>query len=515
MTQLLRTREVLLALPRPDTAELDDGSDKVPVRWPVPWRPVLIATGSLVVLLVLLSNRYSYNRDELYFRMLPPAWGYTDQPMLTPLLARTTMLLADEPWALRLPAAILAAISVVVVTLVTREVGGDRVAQILAAWGYAFGTFTLNFGHMLITATLDLVVWPLVVLFVLRALLRRQPHWWLLAGLVVGLSTYNKWLVALLVLSVIGGLVLVGPRKVLLSRPFLAATAVALVTALPNVVWQAIHGWPQLDMGRALSAENATSVRLLGLPVLLVMIGPLLFPVCVAGFVGLVRRPQWRPASWLAPAIVIMVGLTLVGGSQVHYPYGLVAVIFAVGCVPAADFAQQARSGTILVAVAVVIHAVTNVTANLPVLPERVLAATFLPSISTGLAEQIGWPRYVQQIDQVTAQVRAQDRATVVLASNYGEAGALDRFSTQRDVLVVSGHNALGYLGGPPAGTRTVVVVGAQLSRVTAEFTACTTVDQLRSGDDINNEEEGQPIAVCTGPKQPWQTLWPVLRHLS
>jgi hypothetical protein len=80
---------------------------------------------------------------------------------------------------------------------------------------------------------------------------------------------------------------------------------------------------------------------------------------------------------------------------------------------------------------------------------------------------------------------------------------------------VLSGHNALGYLGGPPAGTRTVVVVGAQLSRVAGEFTTCSTVDQLRTGDDIDNEEEGQPIAVCTGPKQPWQTLWPVLRHLD
>jgi 4-amino-4-deoxy-L-arabinose transferase-like glycosyltransferase len=476
---------------------------------------VLAAAGSLFVLLVMLSNRYGYHRDELYFRMLPPAWGYTDQPMFTPLLARITMLLVDEPWALRLPAAVLAATSVVVVTLITREVGGGRRAQILAAWGYAYGTFTLNFGHMLMTATVDLVVWPLVVLLVLRALLRCQPQCWLIAGLVVGLSTYNKWLVILLVFSIIGGILLAGPRKVLLSRAFLTASALALLTALPNLLWQATHGWSQLDMGRALSAENADDVRLLGLPVLLVMIGPLLFPVCVAGFVGLLRRPEWRAASWLAPAVVIVVGLTLIGGSQVHYPYGLFVVIFAVGCVPAAEFTREAESRTIAVAAAVLINAVTNVTANLPVLPERVLAATFLPSISTGLAEQIGWPRYVQQIDRVTSQARASDPSVVVLASNYGEAGALARFSSEPDVLVVSGHNALGYLGAPPPRTRTVVVVGAQLSRVAGEFAACQTMDHLQSGVDIDNEEEGQPIAVCTGPRKPWDTLWPVLRHLS
>ena len=87
--------------------------------------------------------------------MLPPAWGYTDQPLLTPLLARATLLLADEPWALRLPAMVFAVLSVVVVAYLTREVGGGRLAEALAAWGYAYGTFTLNFGHMLMTA------WPI------------------------------------------------------------------------------------------------------------------------------------------------------------------------------------------------------------------------------------------------------------------------------------------------------------------------------------------------------------------
>ena len=266
MTQLLRTGQLPAALAISSRTKFDKGRDALPVRRAVPWGSVLAAAGSLVVLLVILSNRYGYHRDELYFRMLPAAWGYIDQPLFTPLLARMTMLLADQPWALRLPAAVLAAISVVVVTLVTREVGGGRRAQILSAWGYAYGTFTLNFGHILMTASVDLVVWPLVVLFVLRALLRRQPQWWLLAGLVVGLSTYNKWLVILLVFSIMCGMLLAGPRKVLLGRAFLTAAALALVTALPNLLWQATHGWSQLDMGRALSAENADVVRLSGCP---------------------------------------------------------------------------------------------------------------------------------------------------------------------------------------------------------------------------------------------------------
>jgi hypothetical protein len=482
---------------------------------PVARGPAIAATLTVVALLSLLSNRYGYHRDELYFRMLPAAWGYVDQPPLTPLLARATTLLADQAWALRLPATLCAGTSVIIIVLVTREVGGDRLAQTLAAWGYAFGSFTLTFGHVLLTASLDLVVWPLVLLLVIRAIRRGDPRWWLLAGLVAGLSTYNKWLISLLIVSVVGGLLLVGPRKVLLSRPVLAAAGVAIVVALPNAIWQATHDFPQSEMGRALAGENATEVRIGAVPILLVMIGPLLFPVCVAGFVRLLRAPEWRSIRWLAPALVIVVALTLIGGTQFYYPYGLLSVIFAVGCVPAARFARRSRGRLRLIGVVMVLHCLVSVVLNLPVLPPPVLAASFVPTINSGVADQIGWPAYVAQVDRAIDLAKATDPALVVLASNYGEAGALERFSRHPEVVVVSGHNALWDSGGPPPQTRTVLVVGGQLNSHGDRFDRCETVDRLASGINIDNEEEGQPIAACTGPNQDWATLWPSLRHLS
>ena len=317
------------------------------VKPEVAWPPVVGAVVTLAALLTVLSTRYGYHRDELYFRLLPAAWGYLDQPPFTPFVARATTLLADEAWALRLPATLAALVSVVLVVLITREAGGGRTAQAIAAWGYAFATFTLTFGHVLLTASFDLVVWPLVLLCVIRAVRGGGARWWLLAGLVVGLSTWNKWLVVLLLLSVVGGMLLVGPRRVLVSRPVLAAAALAVVLALPNAVGQARKGFPQSALGAALAEDNATEVRIAAVPILVVMIGPLLFAVCVAGFVALLRRPEWRSLRWLAPALVIAVVLTMVGGTQFYYPYGVLTAVFAVGCVPAARFAESspARRG--------------------------------------------------------------------------------------------------------------------------------------------------------------------------
>lgn len=55
--------------------------------------------------------------------------------------------------------------------------------------GYSFASLTLIEGHVLLTSTLDLPVWPALVLFVIRAQLRGDPRWLLAAGAVAGLST--------------------------------------------------------------------------------------------------------------------------------------------------------------------------------------------------------------------------------------------------------------------------------------------------------------------------------------
>src|SRR3569833_3512186 len=75
--------------------------------------PVIAAAVALLIVLVACASQYGFDRDELYFRMLPPALGYLDQPPLVPLVVRLlTGWLADEPWAARVPAIVFAVASV-------------------------------------------------------------------------------------------------------------------------------------------------------------------------------------------------------------------------------------------------------------------------------------------------------------------------------------------------------------------------------------------------------------------
>jgi len=123
--------------------------------------PVVAVTGLCVALLVVTAGQYGYHRDELYFRMLGrhPAWGYVDEPPLTPLLARvSTALFGDNLVALRLPAIVGAAATLVVAALIVRELGGGTGAQVLATAGLAT-TIAVLVGHTL-AQVIGLALWP-------------------------------------------------------------------------------------------------------------------------------------------------------------------------------------------------------------------------------------------------------------------------------------------------------------------------------------------------------------------
>jgi 4-amino-4-deoxy-L-arabinose transferase-like glycosyltransferase len=85
---------------------------------------------------LLAAGAYGFHGDEMYFIVAGqhPAFGYVDQPPLTPLLsAASVAFLGVSPTAVRvLPALEMAGI-VVLVALITRDLGGTRRAQVLAA----------------------------------------------------------------------------------------------------------------------------------------------------------------------------------------------------------------------------------------------------------------------------------------------------------------------------------------------------------------------------------------------
>jgi hypothetical protein len=473
------------------------------VRPAVAWRSILPFAGAVLAVLVLTGNRYGYHRDELYFRAAArhPALGYDDQPALTPLLGRLSELVFGEtPRGVRVVSAVAAALVVILVGLIARELGGGRRAQLIAAASTASTGGVLAAGHLLSTETFDVLAWVTVVWLVTRQLLGADEREWLLAGVATGVALENKHLILLLLASLGVGLVLGGRARLLLSPWLWAGVVVATVVWLPNLIWQGTHGWPQLELARKIADEDPVANRVGLVPFLLLVVGLLLAPVAVAGLTSLLRRPDVRP---LGVAFLAVLVLCLVIGAKPYYPAPFALALLGAGAVRAERWRRQSVLGA-----AIAVNAALSVVIALPLVPVGDLHATPIPAVNEDAIETVGWPRFVRTVGRVAPP------GAVVFTGSYGEAGAVDRYGSAYGLdRAYSGHNAYARFGRPDGSTGPVVVLG--FDDPSRWFAGCRRAARIDNGVDVDNEEQGGIVWVCRAPARPWRELWPELTHLS
>ena len=476
-------------------------------------RPVYLVAAAVVLVLLLLAGRYGPHRDELYFLAAGDhlAWGYPDQPPLTPLLAAAADGLAPGSLlALRVLPALLAGLVVVLAADLARELGGGRPAQLLAALVTGTGAGVLVVGHMLSTTTVDLATWSLAVWLTVRLLHRDTPRAWLLVGLVVGVGLQNKHLVGLLAAALAVGVAVTPSLRHHLRSPWpYAGAALAAAIWLPNLLWQAANDWPQLELASDVREEYGTAggaVELLAMQ--LILLNPLGAVLAATGLVAVLRRPGWAFARPVGVAYVVLLPVFLLTGGKGYYLLPLLPPLAAAGAVVLEQRWSTYRLKVF--ALAVGLTALFPVPALLPVLPADTLDATFYPALNEDGMETIGWPRVVRTVREAIDGLPAAQRASaVVVTSNYGEAGALQWYGL--GVPVHSGHNAYAEWG-PPEQAGPVVWVGFGAPDPAA-LTGCRRTATLRTG--VDNEEDGNGVWLCDGPARSWSHTWPLLRHLS
>ena len=486
------------------------------------WRPVVVIAAALVLLLLAVAGRYGYHRDELYFlasgRRL--AWGFVDQPPLTPALARLSeILFPDSLVALRLWPAFMVGGLVVVTSLTARELGAGRTGQIAVAVCAACTPGFLLAGHLLSTETFDLVAWAVTTLLVIMIVRRGEPRLWLVVGVVVGVGLENKWSIVFLVGGLLIGLLATPEQRVLRTPWFAAGVAVALVMWIPNLLWQADHGWPQIDMVRVIQADSLDlGSTIAWVPLQILITGLLPAIVWIAGLLRILGNPEGRPYRFVGIAYVALaIVFAVSAGDKSYYVAGLYAPLYAAGAVPVERWLSRHRGGIARPA-AVVALALTTfllLPGVVPVLPVTALADSSINDLDPEIGEQVGWPDLVHQVARVWHRVPpAQRSSAIILTTNYGEAGAIERFGPGVGLpQPYSVHNNYWWWGPPPSDTRVAIIVGWWSASYAGRFFGSVSrAGTIRNAFGVDNDEEGAPIWLASDPRRPLPEMWPEMR---
>jgi hypothetical protein len=483
-------------------------------------RTVALIAGVMTVILVAFASGYGYHRDELYFVAAGDhlAWGYADQGPVVPLIARAmTELAPDSLTVLRLPSAVAAGVTVLLTGLLARELGGGRRAEVIAAATAAVGVIVLFTGHLLSTSTFDLLAWTAVTWLAVRAVRTGEDRLWLAAGLVLGLGLLNKPLPAFLALGMLAGVAIAGPRQLLRNAHVWSGAAIALAIWSPWIIWQADHGWPQIDVSREIAGGRSTSSEpwWLIVPFQFLLVSPILAPVWIAGLARLLRDPAVRQFRFLAWTWIVLAVVFMAAGGKPYYLAGLLPALIGAGAVWVDGWLERGptrlRQGALVGAVAV--SGVIGAIVSLPVLPAD--SADPVIAVNEDVGETIGWPEFARTVSDVHRELPNGHRA-VILAGNYGEAGAIDRYGPALGLpRAYSGHNAYAEWGSPPDGSGPVIAIGLHPAELMARLRDCAVAARIDNDADVDNEEQGRQVMVCSGPRRPWSQEWPALRQLG
>jgi 4-amino-4-deoxy-L-arabinose transferase-like glycosyltransferase len=487
----------------------------------------VIAVGAAVfAILLAVSTRYGFHRDELYFlecaRHLQAS--YVDQPVLTPLLAWVSLkLFGVSLLGLRMWSALAAWATVMVAGLTAREFGGGRRAQLLAALATATMPAVLGADHLFGPTAFDILAWASLALIVVRIGRVGDTRWWLAGGLVLGLGLSNKHSVGFLALALFAGALLSGGRRLVLNRWFLAGAAIAAAFTAPDIWWQAQHQWATIAMTRALAQENGGAANIASWVVgQLLMTALVMVVVWAAGLRFLWRsgRPLWRSLAWAYAILFLFFALTT--GGKIYYLAGAYIYLLSAGAVALDNrfAAGKNRMRRLLVATAVCTALAVPIV--LPVLPPNDLGGT--EKLNSVLAESVGWPQLVSTVRTAWFSLPASQRANaVIFTSNYGEASAINILGEGTGLpQAISGHNTYWWWGpGNPHATTVLAVMPGPMdgdgdaAYLGQFFTSVRAVATISNPYGLHNQEWHGHVYLCTGPRHPFGQMWPQLRQYS
>jgi hypothetical protein len=504
-----------------------------PVRVAMPalaGRQLLALAAAKILLQCAGIMRYGFFRDELYYMACARhlAWGYVDQPPLIALLAWFSRhLFGNSIVSIRILPVLAGAAIVFLTGVLARELGGGKTAQLLAALAILFAPAYLAFDSFFSMNAFEPLFWMLCAWLAIRIVKGGSPKLWLAFGAISGLGIENKHTMLVFGFALIAGLLFTGNQSILRSKWIWIGGLIALALFAPNLLWEARHGWPQIEVVRnAQLLKNEPIGPLVFLGQQILFLNPLTFPIWLAGLLWCFISPGEKRFRFLGWAYVIVLAIFIAGDGKSYYPLPVYPVLFGAGGVSweLVTSVSRLRQRKALVPL-IVISGLIMLPWAIPVLPlgtflkyenffpvffraqtERDATAK-LPQL---YADMLGWRDLAGSVARVYRALPPDEQAgCAIFAGNYGEAGAIDYYGPALGLpRAISGHNSYFDWGPRNYSGSCMILIGERSDIYKQYFREVDLVARVPNPHAIPIERN-VPIYVCHKPIAPLAKLWP------
>jgi Dolichyl-phosphate-mannose-protein mannosyltransferase len=494
----------------------------------------LLLSLALAKLLIQFAgiNHYGFFRDELYYIACGEhlAWGYIDQPpliALTAWFARHTF--GESLFAVRLLPAVAGAAVVFLTGWIAREFGGGLFAQFLAALAMLFAPAYLAFDSFLSMNAFEPLFWVLCAWIAIRIVKGASPKLWLAFGAIAGLGLENKHTMLVFGFALVAGLLISGHGRLFGSKWVWIGGAIALAMFLPNLIWEAHNGWPQILVVR--NAQKFKNVEIGPLRFFadqILFLHPIELPVWLAGLVWFFAAPEGKRFRFLGWAYLIVMIVFIVLHGKSYYALPIYPILMAAGGVALEQMffgVQQRRWLASAYCSLIVIAGLVTLPFGVPLLPVDTFIrySEILPyargvkterdptvALPQLYGDMFGWENMASSVGRVYHGLPPQEQSgCAILAGNYGEAGAIDYYGPALGLpKAISGHNNYFLWGPRNYSGECVIVFGENADRYARLFGEAQMVATI-TDEHAMPSERGVHVYVCRKPSAPLAILWP------
>ena len=497
------------------------------------WRrvdPVILAIALFnIAVRLLVYDNLEYHRDELLYLALGqhPDFGYATVP---PLIGWISWMLQhvfpNSLFAIRLFASVLGGVLIFLTADIARELGGSRYASILAATGLTVSGFFMRTFFLFHPVHLEIFFWTLCLLMVIRYINTGRNSFLIYLGLAAGFALLNKYLAGLLFLGLLVIIPFTRYRNIFSNRFFWFGMIAGGLVFLPNLVWQAVHGFPVFN-----HISELYDTQLVHMNAGVYFTEQLFLPFVgsvftVAGLIWLLSSGEVRRFRFLGfLALFVILSLFLLKGKS-YYTLGVMPVLIAAG---AAAYDRWLRNRMLRIAfpLAAIIVAIPGVPAGLPVWDKEGLVTYFtvldekygfdlgrrfedgsIHSLPQDYADMIGWQQFATLTDSAYRMI-GDKRAALIYAENYGQAGAVKIIGKKYGLPEpVSFHESFRYWFPRefPVEIKSLIYINHSLGEdVDSLFSNIRLIGRI---SDHDAREYGAGVYLCENPVTSFNEFW-------
>jgi len=412
---------------------------------------ILLAFIALKFLLqfLLLSSAYDLQRDE--YLHLDQAnhltWGYLSVPPFTSWTSYIIQLLGSSIFWIKFFPALYGALTMYVVWKAIEVLNGNLFALILGGTCVLFSAL-LRLNTLYQPNSFDVLSWTVVYFILLKFIKTENVKWLYIGAFAFAIGFLNKYNIVFLLIGLLPSLLLTEHRKIFLKPGLYFAVLLGLILVLPNLVWQYNNNFPVFHHLKQLAATQLVNVNRLDFlrNQLLFFMGSLI--VILASLYALLFYKPFNRYRLFIFSIIFTLSAFLYFKAKDYYAIGIYPIYIAFGAVYLADILKDSwRKYLQPVAIAVpllLFIPVYNV-AFPNKSPEYIIQHSenykkfgllrwedgkdhLLPQ---DFADMLGWKELALKVNSVYLNLPDKNN-TLILCDNYGQAGAINFYTTQK-----------------------------------------------------------------------------------